>query len=116
MHPAYTIGAIAILWHLGLTLPAAAAVRTCVAPQTSGVVSGATEPEARRKAMAAWTAKARAIGQGYAAWSLAVNKALKCAPAAAGKSGFVCFALGAPCTIRQAPPPRRPGKGKLQEA
>jgi hypothetical protein len=107
---------VVLLLSCGPGRPAQAAVRVCVAPQTSGVVMGATEPEARRKALAAWILKAKAFGDGYAAWTLAANKALKCTPAQAGKGGFVCFALGSPCTIRQAPPGRPPGKGKPQDA
>jgi hypothetical protein len=111
------VAAAALLLLLcGAERPAHAAVRVCVAPQTSGIVAAATEAEAKRKALAAWSLKAKAFGEGYAAWTLAANRALKCAPAQAGKGGFVCFALGSPCTIRQAPPARPFGKSKPQDA
>jgi hypothetical protein len=78
-----------------------AAVRLCKPLASSGVVAGKTEPEARKGALDAWKALARASGEEYASWRLAADKLLHCLPAKGG--GYECMARAAPCTIDQAP-------------
>lgn len=81
--------------------PAEAAVRICKAPVSSGPVVGATEQEARKKALDSWKAKALQHGEPYVSWRLATGKLFTCLPRTEG--GFECLARGAPCTIEQAP-------------
>lgn len=81
--------------------PAAAAVRLCKAPVSSGLVTGASEREARKAALDAWRAKALVDGEPYASWRIAADKLLACEPRKSG--GYECLARATPCTIEQAP-------------
>lgn len=94
-------GALAALLAAGGLAPAAAAVRLCKEPVSSGPVAGTTETAARAAALAIWKAKALAHGEPYASWRLAAGKLLECLPRKEG--GYECLARGAPCTIEQAP-------------
>lgn len=85
---------------------AEAAVRVCMAPVNSGVATGPTENEAKRKAIEAWVALVKPLGPKFTGWGVAAAKTLKCVK---GKSGqFECVALATPCTIEQAPPKPKP--------
>jgi hypothetical protein len=93
-------------------VPAQAAVRSCAAPQSSGIVSAATEREGTRLAIDRWRAKARKFGANFSNWSVAANKALKCVR---GKpTGFDCVAIGSPCVIKQNPNRTRPSNGAIE--
>jgi hypothetical protein len=81
--------------------PAAAAVRLCKEPVSSGAIVRPTEEEARREAMTAWKAKAMEFGEPYSSWRIAIDKMFACVTHKDG--GFECVATGAPCTIEQAP-------------
>lgn len=81
--------------------PAAAAVRLCKEPVSSGLVVRPTEFEARKEAMTAWKAKAMEFGEPYSSWGVAVDKLFQCLPHKDG--GFECVASGSPCTIEHAP-------------
>ena len=81
--------------------PAAAAVRLCKEPVSSGLVVRPTELEARKEAMTAWKAKATEFGEPYAGWGVALDRLFQCLPHKDG--GFECVATGRPCTIEQAP-------------
>lgn len=83
-----------------IAFDAHAAVRKCGAAITSDVAHAATELEAKKKALGQWRRAALKRGEGLDSWRLAVNKTLKCLPAAAG---FDCVAHGSPCVIDQAP-------------
>lgn len=91
-------------------LPAAsaeAAVRTCQAARSSGIVKGVTENDGKRRAITAWMAKVRPLGPRYMGWGTATQRILKCVRAKAG--GYECIALAMPCTVEQNPgPPGRP--------
>lgn len=90
-----------------ITVDAHAAVRKCSAAITSDIAAASTENEAKKKALEQWRTAALKRGEGFDSWRLAVNKTLKCFPAA---SGFECIAHGAPCIIDQTP--RSPPQGK----
>ncbi len=95
-------GAVALaLAVVAASAPGDAAVRICEATVSSGPVIGATEQEARKKALDAWRFKALQHGEPYASWRLATGKLFTCLPRKEG--GFECLARGAPCTIEQAP-------------
>jgi hypothetical protein len=89
--------------------PVAAAVRMCAPLVTSDIATAPTESAARRQALQSWTSKAKALGEAFAGWRLAHEKALRCTKAAAG-NGFTCVAAGKPCSIAQNPakPPKLP--------
>lgn len=96
------VGAVALAVASAIAYaPAEAAVRLCEAPVSSGPVIGATEQEARKKALDSWKLKALQHGEPYASWRLAASKLFTCLPREQG--GFECLARGAPCTIEQAP-------------
>ncbi len=93
---------------VGMAAPdAAAAVRVCKAPVSSGLATDVSEPGSRRKALSAWVANAKSAGAQNPSWRLASNKILKCARIATGQ--FDCIARAEPCSISQAAPglPRR---------
>jgi hypothetical protein len=81
--------------------PAAAAVRLCKEPVSSGLIVRPTELEARKEAMTAWKAKAMEFGELYAGWGVALDRLFECLPHKDG--GFECMATGRPCTIEHAP-------------
>ncbi len=94
------LGGIA-LGTLGCCTAAIAAVRQChqVIVATGGHPQ--SELEARKVAMAQWTAAARIHGDGFTRWLLADKRALTCSRTAGG--GYLCSAAGAPCIISQTP-------------
>lgn len=100
---------------LASATPADAAVRTCQPPRASGVVTGVTESEGKRRAIEAWMEKVKPLGPRYMGWGTATQRMLKCVR---GKGGlFECVAVATPCTIEQAPgrpgqPPGRPPLGR----
>lgn len=86
--------------------PAPAAVKVCAAPVSSGLATGATESEGKRRAIEAWVARVKPMGPKFTGWSIATARTLKCVR---GKTGqFECVALATPCTIEQAPPKPKP--------
>ncbi|MBL8565735.1 MAG: hypothetical protein JNM89_08470 [Hyphomicrobiaceae bacterium] len=89
-----------------LVAPATAAVRQCAAPVTGDVAEASTERESRRLALTSWQSKVAALGEGYKSWRLASVKRLSCSRTTTGT--FRCAAFAAPCTIKQAPPKKRP--------
>lgn len=81
--------------------PAEAAVRTCQPPRSSGLVTGTTENEGKRRAIEGWMLKVKPLGPRYMGWGTATQKMLKCVR---GKGGnFECIAVATPCTIEQNP-------------
>ncbi len=88
-----------------------AAVRSCQPPRASGVVTGATENEGKRRAIEAWMAKVQPLGARYTSWSTATQRILKCINGKSG--GFDCVAVATPCTIEQNPgAPKAPQPGR----
>ncbi len=83
--------------------PAAAAVALCQPLLIGEPAEAATEPDARRAALADWTVRAKAIGVEYTRWQLAWNHRLSCATVPTGQ--VRCIASGRPCRISHAPPP-----------
>lgn len=81
--------------------PVPAAVRLCLDPLEGRPAEAHRELEARRLALADWTAEARRLGPGYTRWQLAWDRAITCSRTPAG--AFRCQASGRPCTIRQIP-------------
>lgn len=82
---------------------AAGAVRVCKPMQLGEVASNANERAARTRAMQNWMGKARAFGEGFTAWRLAIQRSLQCKSSA---DGFRCAAAGRPCRIFQKVPRR----------
>jgi hypothetical protein len=84
--------------------PGSAAIRLCRPPVTGEPQEGASEPEAKRLALASWVEIAgHRHGNHYTAWRLAYRKSLDCTPLAQGR--VRCVAIGHPCTISQVTPP-----------
>ena len=84
---------------------AAAAVRVCQPPVSSGFILGPTEEEARQKTMRAWRDQALSFGEPYSSWRIASNKLFQCLPHEGG--AVACIASGEPCIIDQAPSRRQ---------
>ncbi len=84
-----------------------AAVRVCKEPVSSAVVFSKSEKAGKRRALDDWKTKAGFFGERYTSWRLAANKRLTCAPVK--EQGYLCFAHGSPCTIKQVPPLERFG-------
>lgn len=94
---------LAVFWLVALSQQASAAVRICGEPVLV-TQSGATEPEAKKKALDQWKAEAGKLGEGYTGWRIAADKVLTCKKSEDGS--FACVARGSPCTIDQAPDKR----------
>ena len=88
---------------------ARAAIASCLAPLSGKPAQARGETEARRQALADWTDRARQIGPEYTRWQLAFDRSIDCSRTADG--GFLCQAVGRPCTIKQVPP--EPGTFKV---
>ena len=86
-----------------LSVPGQAAVRRCFGAIIASGEHPHSEQEARRSALAAWEATAARLGPGYTRWQLAVGHRIACERRPSG--GHLCRAMGAPCTIEQAPKP-----------
>ena len=97
-------GLAAIIASLAPQSDAAAAVRQCYPTLVAEAAHPTSELEARRKALADWTAAAKKLGDGFTRWQLADERRLACERAKPG--GWICRASGKPCTISQ--DPRRP--------
>lgn len=87
---------------------AQAAVRVCQPAIAVGPFEAASENEAKRRALEAWTREAAKHGRDFSGWNVAVNKELKCLPGETGT--FRCAARGEPCRIQQQPN-KRPRSG-----
>ena len=85
-----------------------AAVGLCADTIISPLYEAATEPVAKKLALAHWQRLAGEHGPGFTRWNLAWNRRLLCEKTAQGT--FKCQASAAPCTIQQVPPP--PGETK----
>lgn len=86
-----------------------AAVRVCAPSISSGILSAASELEAKKAAMEQWRREAAALGEGMDRWQLAANRVLKCFP----KGGmFECMAIASPCVIQQNPQQQPAGKDR----
>jgi len=106
--PFFSVAAAALAWlaSAGVSNPAKAAVKVCMAPVSSGLATGATENEAKRRAIEAWVARVKPLGPKFTGWGVAGSRTLKCVK---GKGGqYECVALATPCTIEQAPPKAKP--------
>ena len=88
-------------------LAAVAASRPCLDVIITFGTDPASELEARKKALAAWTAEARKHGEAFTAWRLAWQKTLECGRMPQG--GFQCRAVGRPCGISNVPGNLPPG-------
>lgn len=86
-----------------------AAVRVCLPVVAGAERSGASETEARRKALEAWSGVARTAGEGFTQWRTANAKSVVCRRS--GVREFVCAARAAPCRISQVPVPPVGPKG-----
>ena len=91
----------------GVATATLAATRQCLEPIIAFGVDAKLENEARRKALAAWTADARKNGEVFAQWRLAWQKSIECNRLPSG--GFQCKAIGRPCGITQIPGQTPPG-------
>ena len=80
--------------------PAAAAVNECVDELAGRRFEAKSELDAKKQALADWTAQAAKLGEGYTRWQIAFNRRFDCKPAASGVS---CQAIARPCTIKQVP-------------
>ena len=79
-------------------MPASAALAACK-PVLKEKKIQLTESQARKSAIAAWSASAkRKHGAGFANWSNAGNKKMNCKQVTAGKrQQQLCIAIGRPC-------------------
>ena len=84
-----------------LVTPATAAVRRCEANITHVGTSKASELDARRNALTAWSSAANVLGTPYALWRLASDPSIVCTRGAA--SEHLCTASAKPCALIQNP-------------
>ncbi|MDX2258388.1 MAG: hypothetical protein NW205_05670 [Hyphomicrobiaceae bacterium] len=82
--------------------PARAAVRVCAASVAGAPAVAASEAEAKKAALADWTAKARSADIEHPLWRTAYRKSLTCTGGEPGT--FKCSATAMPCEIRQVAP------------
>lgn len=106
---------VALTAGLVAVAPAQAAVRTCQAVRSSGLVAAPTENEGKRRAITAWMEQVKPLGPRYMGWGSATRRLLKCARAKDGQ--FQCIAMAMPCMVQQnpgipGPPGRRPSPRK----
>lgn len=88
-------------------LAANSASRPCFDVVIAFGTDPASEPEARKKALLAWSKDAAKHGEAFASWRLAWQKIIECGRMPQG--GFQCRAVGKPCGISNVPGKLPPG-------
>lgn len=93
-------------------LSALSATRPCFDVIITFGTDPATEPEARKKALLAWSKEAAKHGEAFTSWRLAWQKTIECGRMPQG--GFQCRAVGKPCGISNVPGNLPPGTIPVQ--